>query len=298
MRVKLYACVWLLFLSQLAVAQTSTISGKVTDSQSGEPLPGVNIRIINEGGGAVTDLDGTFRIQASPEDTLQFSFVGYLSEEVPVGNQTNITLSLVPDLKTLSEVVVVGYGEQKKSLVTGAISSVKSEEIASVTSSRVEQALQGRTAGVNVLPSSGSPGSGMQIRIRGTGSNRSNEPLYIVDGVRAGGIEYLAPSEIESVEVLKDAASAAIYGAEAANGVVIITTKTGNAGASEISYSGQYGVQSIGSNLMELMNARQYQEYLEEAGASPRPTPGDVVMKKAPTGLAKFLMLLRSKAMP
>lgn len=277
MRVKLYACVWLLFLSQLAVAQTTPISGKVTDGQSGEPLPGVNVRVKNEGGGAVTNLDGTFRLEASSEDTLQFSYVGYLTEEFRVGNQTNIEVSLMPDLKTLSEVVVVGYGEQKKSLVTGAISSVKAEEIATVSSTRVEEALQGRTAGVNVLPSSGSPGSPMQIRIRGTGSNRDNEPLYIVDGVRAGGIEYLAPSEIESVEVLKDAASAAIYGAEAANGVVIITTKTGTPGAGEISYSGQYGVQSVRNNLMELMNARQYQEYLEEAGATPRPAPSDVV---------------------
>lgn len=277
MRVKIYACAWLLFLSQLAVAQTTPVSGKVTDGQSGESLPGVNVRVKNEGGGAVTNLDGTFRLEASPDDTLQFSYVGYLTEEVPVGNQTNIEVSLVPDLQTLSEVVVVGYGEQKKSLVTGAISSVKAEEIATVSSTRVEEALQGRTAGVNVVASSGSPGSGMSINIRGAGSNSNSQPLYIVDGVRAGGIEYLDPSEIESVEVLKDAASAAIYGAAAANGVVIITTKTGTAGESTISYSGQYGVQSIGNNLMELMNARQYQEYMEEAGTPGRPMPSDVV---------------------
>lgn len=256
-------------------AQAQSVTGKVTDMQSGEPLPGVAIRIKGTTRGAVTNLDGVYNVQASGTDTLLLSFIGYLEEMVPVANRTTINVGLSPDIETLSEVVVVGYGEQKKSLVTGSISSVKAEELATVSNTRVEQALQGRTAGVTVLPSSGSPGSGMNIRIRGTGSNRSTNPLFIVDGVRAGGIEYLDPSEIASVEVLKDAASAAIYGAEGANGVVIITTKTGKKGVTEISYHGQYGVQSVG-NLMPLMNARQYQEFMEEAGVAGRPLASDV----------------------
>lgn len=275
MKVKIYATVFLLLLSHWAWSQTGQVRGQITDGQTGEGLPGVNVRAKSGTGGAVSDFDGNYRLEVAASDTLVFSFVGYLSEEVPVGNRSSININLEPDLQTLSEVVVVGYGEQRKSLVTGAISSVKAEEIATVSSSRIEQALQGRTAGVNVLPSSGSPGSPMAINIRGAGSNRSSQPLFIVDGVRAGGIEYLDPSEIASFEILKDAASAAIYGAEAANGVIIITTKTGRKGVTEINYHGQYGMQSVG-NLMSLMNARQYQEYLEEAGTPGRPAFGDV----------------------
>jgi TonB-linked SusC/RagA family outer membrane protein len=275
MKRKLHLFAMLFGLALALNAQAQSVTGKVTDMQSGEALPGVAIRIKGTTRGAVTDLDGMYNVQASGTDTLQFSFIGYLEEVVPVGNRTTINVQLSPDVETLSEVVVVGYGEQKKSLVTGAISSVRAEELATVSNTRVEQALQGRTAGVTVLPSSGSPGSGMSIRVRGTGSNRSANPLFIVDGMRAGGIEYLDPSEIASVEVLKDAASAAIYGAEGANGVVIITTKTGKSGVSDVSYHGQYGIQSVG-NLMPLMNARQYQEYLEEAGAPGRPSVSDV----------------------
>ncbi len=206
--------------------------------------------------------------------TLVVSYIGYTNQEVPINGRTTINITLQEDQQALEEVVVVGYGTQQKSLVTGAISSVKAEEIATVSSSRVEQALQGRTAGVTVLPASGSPGSGMRVRVRGTGSNASSEPLYIVDGVRAGGIEYLDPSEIASIEVLKDAASAAIYGAEGANGVVIITTKTGKTNTSEFSYGFQYGIQSVG-DLMPMMNAQQYQQYLEAANSPGRPTAAE-----------------------
>lgn len=252
------------------------VTGRVTDVTSNEPLPGTNILIKGETKGTQTKEDGTFSLETQVGKTLLVSLVGYDTKELIVTGDRFQDITLSAGNQALNEIVVVGYGTQKKSLVTGAISSVKASEIATVSSSRIEQALQGRTAGVTVLPVSGSPGSGMRVRIRGTGSNGTSEPLYIIDGVRAGGIEYLDPSEIASVEVLKDAASSAIYGAEGANGVVIITTKTGRKdGSSEISYSMQYGRQSI-HNPMPLMNVQQYAAYLKEAGVNNGPTEAEV----------------------
>jgi TonB-dependent starch-binding outer membrane protein SusC len=252
------------------------IRGKVQD-EKGDPLPGVSINLKGSSVGSISDVQGNYAITVPEANgTLVFSFIGYSNQEVPINGRTSINVTLAPTSRSLNEVVVVGYGTQKKSLVTGAISSVKAEELATVSSTRVEQALQGRTAGVYVLPASGSPGSGMRVRIRGAGSNGNAEPLYIVDGMRAQSIEYLDPSEIASMEVLKDAASAAIYGAEGANGVVIISTKTGKTnGATNISYSGQYGVQSIGKR-MPMMDARQYATYMQEANAPGSPTPAEV----------------------
>ncbi|WP_071843096.1 SusC/RagA family TonB-linked outer membrane protein [Pontibacter korlensis] len=254
-----------------------TVTGQVTD-ENGSGLPGVTVVLQGTTRGTSSDANGNYSLSVpGGGGTLVFSFVGYKTQEVQIGNRSTVNVSLAPDTETLEEVVVVGYGTQQKSLVTGAISSVRQEEIATVSSTRVEQALQGRTAGVSVLPASGSPGSGMRVRVRGAGSNGNAEPLYIVDGMRTGGIEYLDPSEIASIEVLKDAASAAIYGAEGANGVVIITTKTGNKGApSTVSYSGQYGVQSVGDR-MDLMNAQQYAAYLNESStAGTIPDPAEV----------------------
>ncbi|WP_295127479.1 TonB-dependent receptor [uncultured Chitinophaga sp.] len=251
------------------------VTGTVTDNSSSDALPGSNVLIKGENRGTQVKADGTFSLDVPVGKTLVFSLIGYDPKEVLVTSATNIAIQLEASNKALNEIVVVGYGAQKKSLVTGAISSVKAEQIATVSSSRIEQALQGRTPGVSVLPASGSPGSGMRVRVRGTGSNGSAEPLYIIDGVRAGGIEYLDPSEIASVEVLKDGASAAIYGAEGANGVVIITTKTGKANSSEINFSMQYGQQSL-KNPMKLMNVEQYSTYLTESNTPNRPTPADI----------------------
>ncbi|ALI98794.1 SusC/RagA family TonB-linked outer membrane protein [Rufibacter tibetensis] len=264
----------LLHLCGVAFAQ-STITGRVTSARGGEPLPGVSVVVKGTTAGSTTDVDGRYQLQAPANaGTLVVSYIGFVNQELPINGRTTIDVTLQEDQQALEEVVVVGYGTQQKSLVTGAISSVKAEEIATVSSSRVEQALQGRTAGVTVLPASGSPGAGMRVRVRGTGSNANSEPLYIVDGVRAGGIEYLDPSEIASIEVLKDAASAAIYGAEGANGVVIITTKTGKPNSSEVSYNFQYGRQSVG-RLMPMMNAQQYQQYLQESNSPGRPTAAE-----------------------
>lgn len=257
------------------------ITGRLTDGENGVPLPGVAIQVKGEMRGTQTDGDGYYTLETSAGKTLVFNLLGYESREMQVTAAGKVDIALNVSNRALNEVVVVGYGSQRKSLVTGAISSIKAADIATVSSSRVEQALQGRTAGVTVLPVSGSPGSGMRVRIRGTGSNGASDPLYIIDGMRAGGMEYLDPSEIASVEVLKDAASAAIYGAEGANGVVIITTKSGfRDGTARVEYSMQYGRQSI-HNPMKMMTAEQYTQYLTEAGtAGSIPDPADWVGKQ------------------
>ncbi len=263
------------------------ISGKVTDDK-GEPLGGVSILEKGTNNGVSSRDDGLFVINVSgPDATLIVSYVGFATQEIKVENQTTMSISLVSLNRTISEVVVVGYGQQRKTLVTGSISSVRAEQLTTVSSTRIDQALQGRTAGVVVLPTSGQPGAGLNIRIRGAGSNRNSNPLYIIDGVRAGGIEYIDPSEIASIEILKDAASAAIYGAEGANGVIIITTKTGKRNSSEIVYSGQYSQQSLKDNFIEMMNAQQYQQYLQEAGVAGAPTPADVANIGAGTNWLK-----------
>ena len=261
-----------------AFAQEVSVSGTVTD-EFGEPLPGVSILLKGTSVGTISDMNGKYSLSVPSEDaTLVFSFVGYTTEEIQLNGRSTIDLSMNPDITSLEEIVVVGYGEQKKSLTTGAISSVKAEELETVSVGRIDQALQGRTAGVNITPTSGSPGSGTKIRIRGVSSNGASDPLFIIDGVRTGaaGMDYLSPNDIASIEVLKDAASAAIYGAEGANGVVIITTKQGEAGAGEISYNGQYAVQSVDPDFMPMMNAQQYQQYMEAAGVAGAPTQGDV----------------------
>jgi TonB-dependent starch-binding outer membrane protein SusC len=254
----------------------ATINGKITD-EKGEPLGGVSILEKGTTNGATTKDDGVFVMNVSSADaTLVVSYIGFLTQEIKLDGRTAMTIQMSPVNRSISEVVVVGYGQQRKSLVTGAISSVKAEQLSTVSNTRIDQALQGRTPGVQVLPTSGQPGAGLNIRIRGAGSNRNSNPLYIVDGVRAGGIEYIDPSEIASIEILKDAASAAIYGAEGANGVIIITTKMGKRNTSEALYSGQFTSQSLKDDFIKMMNAQQYQQYLSAAGVAGAPTPADV----------------------
>ena len=193
----------LLMCASLALAQERTVSGVVSD-EAGQPLPGVNVLVKGTSAGTVTDASGTYTLDGVGNgSTLVFSFIGYTSTEVLVGTQTSVNVSLNPDVTSLEEIVVVGYGEQKKSLVTGAISSVKSEDLATVSVGSIDQAIQGRTAGVNMSPNSGQPGSGVRIRIRGIGSNGNSNPLFIIDGVRTGtdGMDYLNPQDIASIEV-------------------------------------------------------------------------------------------------
>ncbi len=256
---------FMVFMSTQLLAQTNQITGSVTDS-AGEPLPGVNIVVKNTTSGTITDIDGKFQLDVGPTDILLVSFIGYTSKEVPVNNQSSIIIVLTEETLDVDEVVVVGYGVQKKSLTTAAISSVKGEELQSIPVSRADQAMQGRTAGISVLSTSGSPGAGAKIRVRGVNSNGDANPLFIVDGMKTDDINNIDPGDIESMEILKDAASAAIYGTEGANGVVIITTKSGKEGAAQVNYNFQYAIQSARSKT-ELMNAEEYATWMDESGA-------------------------------
>ena len=253
--------------------QAQNVSGKVLD-EDGESLIGATVMVKGTTKGATTDANGTFSIAASKDDILEISFLGYRPLEVVVGDEDYIEVMISSDAELLDQFLVTGYGRQKKSEVTGAISSIDVDEITSLSAGQVQSAIQGRTAGVSVLPTSGAPGAGFKVRVRGTGSNGNSEPLYIVDGMRTKDISFLTSNEIAEFEVLKDAASAAIYGAEGANGVVIITTKSGSANNASVNYSAMFGMQSVQTNL-KLMNASQHAQYMEEAGIVGR-TQADV----------------------
>ena len=231
-----------LLVSSMTFAQNVTYSGTVVD-ETGEPVIGASVVQKGTAQGSVTDLDGHFSVSAASGSTLVVSYIGYVSQDVKAAN--NMRIVLKPNNETLNEVVVIGYGVQKKSVVTASIAKVSSEDLAGKTPVRVDNALKGLAAGVNVTSSSGQPGSAPKVRIRGTGTINSSDPLYIVDGMPIeGGLDYLSPSDIESIEVLKDAASGAIYGARAANGVVLVTTKKGKTGKAQINYNFSYGWQS------------------------------------------------------
>lgn len=272
----LSVCLTVFSLGQ-SIAQNLSVSGKVTSRLNNEPMAGATVTVKGTTTATTTDKTGSYSISVPQKGAvLVISFTGMQTEEATVTQSGVINFILNGSTGTLNEIVVLGYGQQKKALVTGAISSIKAEQLATVSSTRIDQALQGRVAGVQVVPTSGQPGAGLSIRIRGTGSNRSSEPLYIIDGLKAGGIESLDPADIASIELLKDGASAAIYGSEGSNGVIIITTKTGKRNSSDITYSVQYGQQSIKDGFIEMMDAQQYQKYLEEANVPGRPTPADV----------------------
>jgi TonB-linked SusC/RagA family outer membrane protein len=254
----------LLFVSNLAWAQNGLISGVVTDKETGEALPGVTLVEDGTLNGTTTDISGKYslKLTGSPA-TLVVSFIGYTTQHIATAGKTQINIALVPEITDLSEVVVIGYGTQKKKVVTGSIASVKSEEINSTPVLRVDQAMQGRMAGVQVTNLSGQPGEAPTIRIRGTGSTRDSNPIFVVDGIVVGGIDYLAPGDIESIDVLKDAASAAIYGSNAANGVVLITTKGGKAGKMSVTYSGYGGIQNV-ANTLDMLDVTQYRMLMNE----------------------------------
>ncbi len=245
--------------------QQKEITGKVTDS-SGDPLPGATIIVKGTTIGTVTDPDGMFSLRIPINaQTLQISFVGMKTVEIPIGNQITFNVVLEEELISLQEVVAVGYGTMRKSDLTGSISKLKNEDIENRTIVRPEQALQGKTAGVQVIQTSGAPGKAASIRIRGFSSNTSSDPLYIVDGLRTSDIGAIDPNNIESIEVLKDAASAAIYGALAGNGVVLITTKKGKQGEGKITYDVQLVTNQL-SRIPKVMNANEYINYMTEGG--------------------------------
>lgn len=280
--------VWLL---PTAMAQQQ-VSGKVTDYSTGEPLPGVNILVKGTTSGTISDIQGNYSMSVSGNDVvLVFSFIGYETHEVTVGTQRTINAQLMPDLTTLEEVVVVGYGTMKRSDLTGAVASVSGDALRGTVSASVDQALQGRVAGVQVTQNSGQPGGAVSIRVRGTTSlTNSSEPLYVIDGVQmqgdAGGITgfdwqggsggqqaatsnplaTLNPNDIESIEILKDASATAIYGSRAANGVIIITTKRGKRGEATVSYNGYYAVQEV-YKTFDMMDLPAYARYNNEVAA-------------------------------
>ena len=252
--------------------QERTLTGTVTSSEDGLGIIGANILLKGTSTGTITDFDGKYELKVpGPDAVLIFSYTGMRTEEITVGGQSVIDLAMAPDVEILEEVVVVGYGVQKKSVVTGAIASVSAEDIGQTPVLRIEQALQGRAAGVQVTNSSGQPGDAITVRIRGAGTTGSADPLYVVDGLPVGGIDYLNPGDIESIEVLKDAASAAIYGARAANGVVLITTKSGKEGKMQLSYDGYVGVQNPWRKLA-MLNATEYALIQNEAAAASKLT--------------------------
>ena len=244
------------------VLNAQTVKGTVISGSDNEPLIGASVMVEGTKNGAVTDLDGNFAISAKNGQTLEVSYLGFITQKVKVtGSVINVTL--LEDKQSLDEVVVVGYGVQKKKLVTGATVQLKGDDIAKLNTTNPLSAMQGQTPGVNIVSTSGQPGASMSVTIRGLGTVGNSQPLYLIDGV-GGDITTLNPADIESIDVLKDAASAAIYGAQAANGVVLVTTKSGKEGVSKITYDGYVGWQTLGRKF-EMLNANQYMQIMDEA---------------------------------
>ncbi len=248
--------------------EASPLKGRVTDRTTGQPLIGVTVKVRNMNSGTVTDANGNFELDVPDSAVLLVSYIGYETQEIAVNGQTDINIRLALSSTGLNEVVVVGYGTQTKKDITGAVSVVSAADIANRPIVDAGEALQGKAAGVDVISNSGKPGAGLTIRIRGSSSiSAGNDPLYIVDGIPMTDISAFSPNDIESISILKDAASAAIYGTRAANGVVVITTKKGTAGKSSINFSTYYGTTSP-TKMLPVLNAKQYQAYANEQKAT------------------------------
>ena len=239
-----------------------TVKGTVND-ETGEPIIGATVKVQGSNEGTVTDFDGKFSVRASSNATLVISYVGYVTQQVPVGGKSNITVTLKEDNTTLNDVVVIGYGTMKKKLVTGATVQVKGEDIAKMNTTSALEAMQSSTPGVQITQSSSQPGKGYKVYIRGIGTTGNSTPLYVIDGVAGGSLDDINPADIETIDVLKDAASAAIYGARAANGVILVTTKQGKAGKVEVTYNGAIGW-SNAYKRPQLLNASQYMTIIDE----------------------------------
>ena len=244
-----------------SVQQSKKVTGTVSDAEG--PIIGASVvEKGNAGNGTVTDLDGNFSLNVKPGATIVITYIGYQKQEIVVGNQSNLNVTMKTDDKTLEEVVVVGYGVQKKKLVTGSTIEVKGDDIQKMNTTQVLGALQSQTPGVNIQAASGQPGDGFKISIRGAGTNGNTAPLYIIDGV-AGDINNLNPADIERIDVLKDAASCAIYGSAAANGVILVTTKQGKQGKIQVSYDANVGWANV-YRMPKMLNAKQYMEVMDQ----------------------------------
>ena len=243
-----------------AQQQAKTVTGTVTDV-SGEPIIGANIRIKGTTTGTITDIDGNFSIEAEPQSVIEVSYIGYLTQETVINNQKSIRFLLKEDTKTLDEVVVIGYGVQKKADLTGSVANINTEKLNTQSNANIGQALQGKIAGVDIVSQGGAPGSGTRIMVRGVGTLNNASPLYIVDGMYMNSIDHINPNDIASIDVLKDASSAAIYGSRAANGVIIVTTKEGSntEGKPIIDLSVNLGI-STASKFLDMLDAKGWAE--------------------------------------
>ena len=256
----------------VAAAQSMLVSGTVTSAADGEPLIGVTVMVKNSKVGTATDIDGNYSIEAQKGSVLVFSYVGMQQREIPV-TSNRLDVALLDDSSTLDDLVVIGYGVQKKKLLTGATSQIDGSDIAKMNTNSPLQAMQGQLAGVNISSNSGQPGESMKVRIRGLGTIGNASPLYLIDGV-GGDISTLNPADIESIDVLKDAASAAIYGAQAANGVVLVTTKKGREGRTKVTFDGYYGIQNV-AHKVKMLNAREYMTIMDEQQIADNSDPYD-----------------------
>lgn len=257
-------------------AQNITVKGTVFDANSNEPLIGVTIVQNGTQNGTITDIDGNYSISCPSDASLTFSYIGYMAQTVAVNGQTTLPIFLQTDDKTLDEIVVVGYGTQRKSDLTGSVASVAEDDLQNRSTTDAAAALQGKVTGVQILNNSGAPGEAAKIRVRGYSSNSGEiGPLLIVDGLKVDNIQYLDPSMIQSMEVLKDAASAAIYGAQAGNGVILITTKNGSKGTASIKYEGKFTYQTLGKKA-EIFDAPKYIEYQKALGQMTDATLKDI----------------------
>ncbi|KXX69218.1 TonB-dependent receptor [Flammeovirga sp. SJP92] len=270
----LIALLSILIITNDTFAQDRVLNGKVLGADDNLPLPGVNIMVQGTKQGTVSDFDGKFSILVGEGDVLLFTFIGMKPKTFNVNSESNVTILLESDVEMLDEVVKIGYGEQKKKEISGAVAHIKSETLDNFVTSDIGDALQGQVAGVSVTSASGSPGEGSVIQIRGvsTVSNveGANQPLYVVDGIPQNEDPRLAPNEIATIDILKDLASCAVYGTRGANGVILITTKTGNQGKLKVSVDGNYGVRQITSNT-PVMNSQQqaYFDILEQRALNP-----------------------------
>lgn len=255
------------FVQSLKDVLFATVSGRVLDG-TGTPIPGVTVLVEGTSRGTVTDIDGRFNIEASPEEYLIFSFVGYEKQRVFVGNTTVLNIVLKEDVSNLSEVVVIGYGSLREKDLTSSIATIKTDVITQTPSANAMQSLQGRVAGVQIV-SNGAPGASPTVRVRGVGSFEGNAaPLYVVDGMFFDNIDFLNPNDIETINILKDASASAIYGVRAANGVVLITTKSGKYNQKpEIVLDSYYGTQ-VPQNVLKMANAQQFVRYINETGST------------------------------
>ncbi|HMI68283.1 MAG TPA: SusC/RagA family TonB-linked outer membrane protein, partial [Cyclobacteriaceae bacterium] len=253
-----------LLVTSSAWAQDRAVEGKVTALEDGQALPGVNVLVTGTSRGTATDVDGHYRLELEPgENTLQFSFIGYKTQSIAIAGRTTIDMVLELETKNLEEVVIIGYGTQNKSDLTGAVSSVRGADLTRIPALDPTMALQGKVAGVQVTSSSGAPGSQPVVRIRGVGTFNDSSPIYVVDGVIVQDIAFLNSSDIQSMEILKDASSTAIYGSRGANGVILITTKQGKKGAPTISLSGDYSIQNQQKRI-NLLNGQQFATVVNE----------------------------------